>query len=160
MKYYLSLILFCGYFSAFSQKAEVIHYPDLEKYFSKKDDTLYVINFWATWCKPCVEELPAFEKLNASYKEKKVKVVLISMDFMKNLETQLNPFIVKKKIQSSVFLLNEPNYNSWIDKVSPDWSGAIPATIFVNSSKNIRLFYEDSFEYSTLENKVKELLNP
>jgi thiol-disulfide isomerase/thioredoxin len=64
------------FFSANAQSVEVIKYKQLEEYFSKKNDTLYVINFWATWCKPCVEELPAFEKVNSEYKNQKVKVIL------------------------------------------------------------------------------------
>ena len=42
---------------------------------------VYLIDFWATWCKPCIKELPAFEELNARYQDKGLKVVLVSLDF-------------------------------------------------------------------------------
>lgn len=145
------------FFSANAQSVEVIKYKQLEEYFNKKNDTLYVINFWATWCKPCVEELPAFEKVNIDYKSQKVKVILISMDFKSKLDDRVIPFVKRNKIASKVLLLDEPDYNAWIDKVSPNWSGAIPATILVNASKGTREFYERSFEYEPLKEAIDKV---
>jgi len=99
--------------------------------FQQKNDTTYVINFWATWCAPCVKELPYFEKLNQKYTDKKVKVILVSQDFSKQLEKKLKPFLEKNKLQSEVLVLIDPDANSWIDKVNPAWSGAIPATVII-----------------------------
>lgn len=153
----LLLFLFSSlFFSANAQSVDVITYKQLEDYFSKKNDTLYVINFWATWCKPCVEELPFFEKVNAEYQNQKVKVILISMDFKSKLDDRVIPFVKRNKIASKVVLLDEPDYNAWIDKVSPNWSGAIPATILVNASKEIRQFYEQSFDYAQLKETINK----
>ena len=145
------------FFSANAQSVDVIKYKQLEEYFDKKNDTLYVINFWATWCKPCVEELPSFEKINAEYKNQKVKVILISMDFKSKLDDRVIPFVKRNKIASKVLLLDEPDYNAWIDKVSLNWSGAIPATILVNASKGTREFYERSFEYEPMKEAIDKV---
>lgn len=128
----------------------------LEHFLKKENDTTYVVNFWATWCVPCVEELPNFEKLNATYKDKKVKVLLVSIDFPKMAESKLLPFIKNKNLKSDVVLLNDPDANSWINKVDSTWSGAIPATIIYK--KNKRNFYEKSFTYEELETEVKKFL--
>lgn len=130
-------------------------FDKLEYFLNKKNDTTYVVNFWATWCVPCVEELPYFEKLNAEYKDKKVKVLLVSLDMPKMIESRLLPFIEEKKLQSDVVLLRDPDANSWIGKVSPDWSGAIPATIIYKNDE--RKFYEQSFTYEELEKEVKAI---
>jgi thiol-disulfide isomerase/thioredoxin len=45
-------------------------------------DTIYVVNFWATWCKPCVEELPIFDSLNLEVKGQAIKVLLVNLDFV------------------------------------------------------------------------------
>jgi thiol-disulfide isomerase/thioredoxin len=123
------------------------------QYLNRQTDTVYIINFWATWCKPCVKELPYFEKISENYKDQKVKVVLVSLDFAKNYETMLIPFVKKKALKSEVVLLNDPNGNEWIDKVSTSWSGAIPATLIY--TKNSREFYEQSFSYEQLDSIVK-----
>ena len=103
-------------------------FEGLEPLFRFNNDTTYVINFWATWCKPCIKELPYFEELNAQHQNKKVKVVLVSLDFPKHVESNLVPFVQKKQLRSKVVVLLDGKYNDWIDKVSPDWSGVIPAT--------------------------------
>src|SRR5471030_2436347 len=93
---YLLAIIFPMIISI-SEKPAVIKADDLMKRIANKSDTTYVINFWATWCAPCVKELPAFEKLNENYKDKKVKVLLVSMDFKQDYEKKLIPFVRKKK---------------------------------------------------------------
>ncbi len=96
----------------------------------KKDDKTYVINFWATWCAPCVKELPYFEKLKTEYADKNVEVLLVSLDFPKQVEKKLIPFINKKKLKSEVVLLDDINEDVWIKAIDETWSGALPATLF------------------------------
>ncbi len=134
----------------------IYDYSRLEPILNKNNDTIYVVNFWATWCKPCIKELPAFEKLNAEYASKKVKVILVSLDFPDKLENQVIPFIEKQNIKSDVILLDDADSNSWIPKVSAEWSGAIPATIINHNGK--QKFYERSFTFEELENEVKSFL--
>lgn len=132
-------------------------YKAFEPYLKKNNDTTYVVNFWATWCLPCVKELPHFEKLNEAYSSKKVKVLLVSIDMPTKIETSLIPFIKRKKLKSEVLFLNDPDANAWIDKVDKSWSGSIPATIIYNA--NSRAFYERSFTYTELENELLKIIN-
>lgn len=151
MKLLFVLLSVMSFSFAKAQSVQVVKFDKLQEYFSKNNDTLYVLNFWATWCKPCVEELPVFEKVNEEYKNQKVKVILISMDFKSKLDDRVIPFMKRNKITSKVLLLDEQDYNAWIDKVSPNWSGSIPATILVKASKGIKEFYERSFDYPQLK---------
>ncbi len=129
-------------------------FTSIEPIFHQKNDTTYVINFWATWCKPCVEELPYFEQLHANLQTEKVRVILISLDFPRQLESKLLPFVEKNQLQSEVLALTDIDFNSWIDKVSPQWNGAIPVTLIYNAQK--RHFYGEQFpDYEALEKLVK-----
>ena len=110
-------------------------FADIEPMFQPDNDTTYVINFWATWCKPCVKELPYFEALTKAHQKDKVKVVLVSLDFPKQLESKLVPFVQENKLQSTVVVLLDGKYNDWIDKVATEWSGAIPVTLFTQGEK-------------------------
>lgn len=139
------------------EKIPSIDFETLQPLLNKYNDTTYVVNFWATWCKPCIKELPAFEKLNTDYGQKKVKVLLVSLDFPKQLKSQVIPFIEKLNITSQVVLLNDPDANSWIPKVDTSWTGAIPATLIYNALS--RKFYERSFTYNELENELISILN-
>ena len=129
-------------------------FEQMEPLLSLENDTTYVINFWATWCKPCVKELPYFEQLHNTYKEKKVNVMLVSLDFPDQIEKKLIPFIQDKQLKSTLFVLTDGDMNSWIPKIAEEWSGAIPATLIYKNSK--RAFYEQSFDsFEELNNILK-----
>lgn len=136
---------------------KVFDFDQFEKYLQEKSGKTYVVNFWATWCKPCVDELPAFEKLNASYKDENVEVLLVSLDFSNHVESKVIPFIEENKLRSEVVILDDPDQNTWIPKISEAWSGAIPATLIYNS--NSREFYEQSFTYEQLELALNKSIN-
>ena len=127
-----------------------------ELYRGQSEETTYVINFWATWCKPCIKELPAFEQLNKKYKDQQVKVVLVSLDLPDLLETQVVPFVKQKGLESEVVMLDDSDANTWIPKVAEEWSGAIPATLLIKGRKE--KFYERSFTYEEIENELKTIL--
>lgn len=137
-------------------KIELLNYETLKPFLHKKDNKTYVINFWATWCKPCVEELPVFEKLHDEYKDKNVEVILISLDFPNQVEKRLIPFIKEHNLQSKVLLMSDPDQNTWIPKIDEKWSGAIPATLIYN--KDMREFYEQSFTYDLLLKELNKFL--
>lgn len=126
--------------------------------FEQEDETTYVINFWATWCKPCVEELPYFEELNKKYADKNVKVILVSLDFKKQLTKKLLPFIQERQLKSEVLVLTDTKQNAWIDQVDEEWSGAIPITIVYNA--NERQFFEGQFaNFAELNNMLLSLIS-
>ncbi len=127
-----------------SYDVPVFDYEEFAEYMEGYDDSkTLVVNFWATWCMPCVKELPYFEEAHAYYDGTDVEVILVSLDFDTHLDSRVIPFLEKNKIKSTVVLLDDPDANAWIDKVSPEWSGAIPATLVVRGTK--RAFYEQSF---------------
>lgn len=136
-----------------AQQIKVLDYEAFQPYLQKQTDTTYIINFWATWCIPCVKELPEFEKINSDYKSEKFKMLLISLDFKSQIEKSLIPFINDKNLQAEVIVLSDPNSNVWINKINKSWSGAIPATIIYN--KDFYLFHEGSMTKKELE----EILN-
>jgi len=135
---------------------EVYNFDQLESFLSSNTDKTLVVNFWATWCKPCIKELPYFEALQTKYKDD-VRVVLVSLDFSDKLESQLIPFVNENALQSQVVLLDDPYENEWIPKVDSTWSGAIPATLIIKGDK--RLFYEKSFTQEELEDEILKFKN-
>lgn len=124
---------------------------------NKKNDTTYIVNFWATWCKPCVEELPNFEKTFAEQKNNKVELILVSLDMRSMWQKRLVPFVEKNDLKGSVVILDDPKMNEWIPKVDQQWSGGIPATLIYNSSK--RSFFEQSMTYEELNLELRKFIN-
>ena len=136
---------------------EIHDYNGLEKYLYIDDDKTYVVNFWATWCAPCVKELPHFEELYKNYKSKDVEVMLVSLDFPNQYDKKLKPFIKKHDLKSKILVLDDTDMNTWIPKVNENWDGAIPVTLIYNKGK--REFYDQTFTYEKLENELKQFLN-
>lgn len=132
-----------------SIEIEVYDFKGFEKFMQKDDGTTYVINFWATWCAPCVKELPYFEQLQEKYADKGVEVILVSLDMPKMYETHLIPFVKKKNIELKIIALDDPKQNAWIPKVDENWSGAIPATYIYKGKQH--QFIESSLEFDELE---------
>ena len=159
MKWLLTLVIFlslsCKPETKASINLEVHDFEGIAPYLELEDSKTYVVNFWATWCAPCVKELPHFEALQAKY-EDSVEVILVSLDFPHQYETKLKPFIKKHNLKSKIVVLDDPDMNSWIPKVNPKWDGAIPATLIYNTSK--RSFYSRTFTYQELEAELKTFL--
>lgn len=134
----------------------VYDFKTFEPILRQSDDTVYVVNFWATWCKPCVEELPHFDELQKHYSNKAVKVILVSLDFKEQAEKKLASFISKRNVTSEVMLMDDADANTWINAINKEWSGAIPATYIYKGDKSD--FYEQQFDYNELEDAVKKFL--
>lgn len=133
----------------------VVDYDKLQPLLEKSNDTTYIINFWATWCAPCIKELPYFQHIHDKYADKKVKVLLVSLDFERQIESRLIPFIKKHKVTPEVIVLSDPASNEWINKIDPSWSGSIPATLFYNKDK--RMFFEKEFTNTEIEAVIEQL---
>jgi thiol-disulfide isomerase/thioredoxin len=133
--------------TAFAQ-VKMLSLTQLQKRISNPD-TVYVVNFWATWCKPCIEELPYFEKLRTTYKNQPLKILLVSMDFQSKLPA-VKTFAAKHKLGSEVYLAARKSDQELIDAIDKEWSGALPGTLLVNRKKGIRIFKEQEFTYNEL----------
>jgi thiol-disulfide isomerase/thioredoxin len=141
---------------AMAQKAEIMKLDKLQSEMAKTSDQVLVYNFWATWCAPCVKELPLFEKLNQD--DKTVRITLVSMD----IDLDPNPekvykFIDRKKIQSRVVILDAVDPNSWIEKIDKNWSGALPATLIINTKTGVRKFVNEALKEGELEKLIAEV---
>ncbi|PSR11349.1 MAG: thioredoxin [Bacteroidetes bacterium] len=141
---------------------DTLPYPIVEEFanlapiFNFRNDTTYVINFWATWCGPCVAELPYFERLAAATANQPVKIVLVSLDFRRDVRTKLLRFIRERPLELPVIALTDNKTNIWIDQVDPTWGGAIPITIIYRNDQ--RQFFSDQFaDYEELASAVQSL---
>ncbi|MFT4660233.1 MAG: thiol-disulfide isomerase/thioredoxin [Patiriisocius sp.] len=150
-------ILSCSDISA--QEFKTVKIDAVENILSNQNDTLYVLNFWATWCQPCIEELPYFEVMHDKFKNDKVKIILISLDFSNVIDTRLKPFLEKKELKSTIWLLDEKKANEYIPKVDDQWSGAIPFTVFSRGQDAVKDRKEGKLTQNELEELISSKLN-
>ena len=139
-------------------KIPVLNFDQLEPYLHQDDDSLHLVNFWATWCVPCREEMPAIQAVEEKYRNSKFKVLLVSLDFPVQIEKSLIPYLKSGNIRSEVVLLHDPDQNRWIDLVDKSWSGDIPFTLIYG--KNFRQAYARQFNFEDLDSIIHDKLYP
>jgi len=150
-----TFLFFVFSIAGYSQNVKLMNIDQLNERIKNGKDSTYVVNFWATWCAPCIKELPHFEKLNAEFKSEKLAVLLVSVDFKSKLNSAVIPFVKRKNLKSQVFLLNESDPQKYIDRIDKSWSGSIPATLFIKGDQ--RKFIESEFTYEQLLTEYKKL---
>lgn len=153
---FLILLFWSLSLMAAAQEAKEIKLNDLQQLINAPSDRIQVINFWATWCAPCVKEIPLLEALHMENKE--VDVTLVSMDYdLDPNPDKVNRFITRKKLQSKVVILAETDPNSWIDKIDKDWQGALPTTLVVNTKTGKRKLIQKELQEGELEKLIAEV---
>ena len=141
---------------AFGQEIKKIKITDLEKTI-KESKTPLIINFWATFCIPCLEEIPYFQKSVKRHEKDSVKLLLVSLD-LKEDYAKIKPLAAKRKFSAPIVWLNETDADYFCPKIDSAWSGALPATFFVNNKTGYRKFYEDQIKEEKLEKEIMAIL--
>jgi thiol-disulfide isomerase/thioredoxin len=147
----------CFYFVvlANAQNIPKLKMADVVKNFDKQNDSIYIINFWATFCKPCVGEIPGFIKIANKYKNKKVKLLLVSVDLPSFYPKKIATFAAKNNFTTNIAWLNETDADYFCPMIDKDWSGAIPATIIVNNKTGYKKFFEGELDGVEFEKELK-----
>jgi thiol-disulfide isomerase/thioredoxin len=154
---YLFLLFVTIHLKSTAQKIEKWKITDVANLIEKSDSIL-VINFWATFCVPCIEEIPDLIKYTNLHKKNKVKLYLISLDLPEYYPFKIKKFITKKKFNTNIAWLDETNADYFCPVVSEQWSGAIPATLIVNTKKGYRQFYEKKLSDSEIKKAIEAAL--
>lgn len=143
-------ILFCS-----GQEIRSVKITEVEKIIAESKTPL-IINMWATWCKPCIEELPYFQ--NEVRKYDSLQLLLVSLDFKEAFPDGITKFMKKRKITAPVLWLDETNADYFCPRIDSKWSGAIPATLFINNKKGYRNFIEEQISREKLQQEIMAIL--
>ena len=141
----------------FSQEIKSVKITDLEKIIAESKTPL-IVNFWATWCMPCIEEIPYFLEEVKGNRKDSLTILLVSLDFKDAFPEGLTSFVKKRKFDAPMVWLDETNADYFCPKIDAKWSGAIPATLFINNKTGYRNFFEEQISHETLKLEIKAIL--
>ena len=158
----MKILFFTSYFIlltsiVFSQTIRKVKITEVEEYVKNSDHPI-VLNCWATWCAPCVEEIPYFMQTVKKYSDQKVELLLVSLDFASSYPTKIQEQIKKKKFDATFFWLNETNADYFCPRIDPKWDGTLPSTLFVNPKTGYRQFFGRPLTDRQVELEVKKLV--
>ncbi len=148
--------------AAEAQTIKSVRITDVEKIIAESKTPL-IVNMWATWCQPCIEEIPYFitevNKYNGTVKNAadSVQLLLVSLDFNYAYPDKIASFIKKRNFTAPVVWLDETNADYFCPKIDQKWSGAIPATLFVNNKKSYRSFAEEQIKETVFKQELEKL---
>ncbi len=151
------LLLCCFAGHARAQQVNAIKAADINKW-GASPDTVYIVNFWATWCMPCVQELPEFDKLYQRYAGKPVKMLMVSLDFKEDFPGKLQMFAQRKRMLPPIAWLAETDPNKFIPVIENSWQGSIPATLIIRPGK-VRKFIEGQTSAAAVGKIVDAAMN-
>ena len=154
---FLAILVCAGSYTVQAQKIKSYSADDLVQRVSHPD-TLYIVNFWATWCVPCVKELPSFNMVHDLYKGKPVKVLLVSFDFKEQYPARLQAWVSKKKLHPEVVWFNETNPTDYIPKIAPEWEGGLPATLLINNKTKEKKLKAEEISTEELKSWIEKQL--
>lgn len=156
----ITLIIILGLFSvtlSAQKKIPKWKIGELEEYINRSERPV-IVNFWATYCVPCIEEIPYFIELVKKFKKDSIDLVLVSMDFEEMYPDKIRKFADKRKFNASIAWLDETNADYFCPRIDSSWSGVMPATLFVNNKTGFRSFYEEQIPKEKLEAEIKKLV--
>ncbi len=153
----LILLLISSWYLAVSQDIRKVNIKELTAIIDSSKTPL-VINFWASWCGPCVREIPWFEKNVADFSKEKVKLILVSIDFADDYPATIRNFARKNGYKSEIIWLNETNADEFCPQIDKSWEGAIPVTLMVNNQKHYRRFFGQQLPEAKLVLELKMLV--
>lgn len=151
-----AVVIMFAFFSN-GQSIKKVSVDELKTFIDTSKKAL-VINFWATWCKPCVEELPYLVAQTKAFANKNVELVLVSLDFEENYPNDIKTFLRKRNYEATNFWLNETDASEFCPKIDKKWEGTIPVTLMIDNSKNFRKFFGYALSPKELENALKQLV--
>jgi len=154
---FIFILLFGIISSAKSQDISSWKIKNVVDYMSNSDSVL-VINFWATFCKPCIEEIPYMESIGQKYKDQKVKILLVSLDLPGFFPGKIEDFAKKNNYSSQVVWLNENNADYFCPKIDKSWTGGIPSTVIINRKTGYKKFFEEQMKPDQFEQELKKAL--
>jgi thiol-disulfide isomerase/thioredoxin len=134
-----------------------VTHGQLKEVVSSDSGKIVLVNVWATWCKPCKEELPSLVRLSKEYRDKGLKVVLVSADDVDSLEKNVEPMLKNLQVDVPSYIIADSSDEAFMDGFAPDWSGALPTTFVYDRSGALKETMVGERTYDQFKKSVEKL---
>jgi thiol-disulfide isomerase/thioredoxin len=157
MRIIFTILLLATGMNCSAQTIRKIKITDLEQTIAQSDHPL-IVNFWATFCVPCVKEIPYFQSTVARYQEEQVELILVSLDLPDYYPAKIASFAQGRGFTARIVWLDETNADYFCPRVDPKWSGGIPSALFINNKTHYRRFFDRQLTEPQVEFEIKKMI--
>ncbi len=140
-------------------QVEKMNKSSLDKLIKNRNGKILFLNVWATWCRPCKEEFPDLVKLAEKYKNSKIEIIGLSVDYPDEVESKIIPFLKKNKANFKIYVNDFEDVQDLIDYLSKDWNGGIPATFIFDKNGKQKKFILGMRHFEYFDNEINSILN-
>lgn len=158
IQYFIIVILLTVSVNSFSQELLPANKEALDNIISENKDKVILFNYWATWCKPCVEEFPDLMKIYKNYKDKDFKLVFVSLDFGEDFKDEITDFLKKNGVDFDTYYNNFNKDEELLNYVSKDWEGAIPGTFIYDKEGKLKKSLIGKHDYDEFKTAIDKYL--
>ena len=155
----IASVLVFAYANSHAQSIPKWKLNDLKTAISKPEKPT-IFNFWATFCVPCLQEIPYFQEITDRHTAQDVSLVFVSLDMKQAYPVKVNETAKKLKLVYPVVWLNETNADYFCPKVDTSWTGGMPSSLFVNNATGYHKFFERPLSKQELEKEIQVMLAP
>jgi len=159
MKVFFLIVVLSFSLATDAQNVKAVKVTELAKTI-KESKTPLIVNFWATFCVPCIQEMPYFQEMARLYQSRNVSLLFVSLDLQEAYPTKVNAMAKKLQLSFPVVWLNETNADYFCPKIDTTWSGGMPSSLFVNNATGYHKFFEDQLSRDKLEGVIREMIEP
>jgi len=159
MKVFFLIVVLSFSLATDAQNVKAVKVTELAKTI-KESKTPLIVNFWATFCVPCIQEMPYFQETARLYQSQNVSLLFVSLDLQEAYPTKVNAMAKKLQLSFPVVWLNETNADYFCPKIDTTWSGGMPSSLFVNNATGYHKFFEDQLSRDKLEGVIREMIEP
>ncbi len=124
--------------------------------------SVVLLNVWASWCAPCIDEMPGLVRLRADYPAKDLDLIMISTDDPDDIDSLVAPALSKAGVKFRTYILATGDDDAFIRSLHPDWTGALPATFITDRTsggETTSTWFVGERSYDDLRAEVSEMLS-
>lgn len=142
---------------SYEKEIPVVDETWLRNKIENRNGKILFINFWATWCVPCVEEFPDLVKIYKEHKGSEFEFLSVSVDISSEIETKVIPFLKEQSAEFPVVLVEEKRSEQVINLINPEWNGAVPVTVIYDEHGKRQEFIPEAKSFDAFHTSIERV---
>ena len=140
-----------------NEAPQLVDASEIQDLVRRQSGRVVLLNFWATWCPPCLAEFPEIVALERAHRDRGLTVISVSADSPGRVESDLLPFLEKHPSDFPIYVMQTDDVDAFMHRIDPEWNGTIPTTFFFDRRGNVAFKRFEAMSREKLEQALDYL---